>query len=60
MKNLNLDAFDVQDMTKQEMKQTDGGWLLAAIAIAGAAIYINNNYGDFVEGFKAGYNRTRN
>ena len=25
MKNLNLEAFDVQGMSTQEMKQTDGG-----------------------------------
>ena len=27
MKNLNLEAFDVQGMSTQEMKQTDGGFI---------------------------------
>jgi hypothetical protein len=56
MKNLDLNAFGVKEMNRHEMMEADGGFgLLAAITIIGAAIYVYNNLGDFVEGVKEGY-----
>lgn len=34
MKNSTLDVYDLQDMSKHEMQQTDGGGLLLCIAVA--------------------------
>ena len=58
MKNFNLSAYGVSEISKK-MQSINRGWVLAAIAIviAGAAIYLYNNWGDFVDGFREGYNR---
>lgn len=47
----------LQDMSLREMQQTNGGIdPLAVITILSFCIYIYNEGGDFVEGFKEGYN----
>lgn len=47
---------NVQELNSSEVKQINGGWLGPAIAIAGALIYLYNEGGDFVGGFKDGWN----
>jgi lactobin A/cerein 7B family class IIb bacteriocin len=56
MKKLDLNALGVKEMNHQEMAETDGGWWQLAIAVATIAIYAYNNWDDFVEGVKEGYN----
>ncbi|MFI3297510.1 MAG: hypothetical protein R3Y59_07775 [bacterium] len=60
MNTLNLSAYGVVAMPKQEMKETDGGNLLAFITVMGAIIYLYNEGDDLVDGFKEGYEGTRN
>jgi hypothetical protein len=45
----------MKELTEFEMKNLNGGWLGVALAIIGAVIYLYNNKEDFVEGFKEGY-----
>lgn len=52
---MDLKNLKLTEMNSQEMKNVDGGWLPAALAIAGALIYVYNNAGDFAQGFKEGY-----
>ncbi len=49
MKNLNLEAFDVQGMTKQEMTQTNGGGIIAGVLIA-AAFWLLSEFDDIKQG----------
>ena len=58
MKNLNLDAFDVQGMSTQEMKQTDGGWVLAVCAALAMSIAYDlvSNGPDTISSFQDGFN----
>nr|WP_320056977.1 lactobin A/cerein 7B family class IIb bacteriocin [uncultured Bacteroides sp.] len=49
--------FEIQDLTLNEMKEVNGGWLLAAITLAGAFIYVYNNWDDFAGGVKEGWSR---
>jgi len=49
--------FEMQDLTLNEMKEVNGGWLLAAITLAGAFIYVYNNWDDFAGGVKEGWSR---
>ena len=58
MKNLNLTDFGVQEMNAEEMSTMNGGWFSAALAVAGAAIYVYNNWDDFKAGFKAGWQQS--
>lgn len=48
---------NLKELSHNEMRKVEGGWILAAITIAGALIYLYNEGGDFVEGFKRGYNK---
>ena len=50
---------NLKTMSLQEMRKTDGGWWQEALAVAGAVIYLYNEGGDFIKGFKEGYNSTR-
>lgn len=56
MKNLELEGFGLVEMEKENMANMNGGWFQAALAITGAAIYLYNEGGDFIKGFKEGYN----
>ena len=56
---MDLKKMKVQDLNKKEMKKIDGGWWQEALAVAGAVIYLYNEGGDFIKGFKEGYNSTR-
>ena len=56
---MDLKKLKVQDLNKMEMKKIDGGWWQEALAVAGAVIYLYNEGGDFIKGFKEGYNSTR-
>jgi len=57
----NLKNFGVQEMNAKEIRETDGGVLGwdDALAIIGAAIYIYNEGGDFVDGFSSAYASAR-
>jgi hypothetical protein len=62
MKNLDLNVYGVNKMRNAEMRNTNGGdgGVSIAIALIGAAIYVYNNWDDFVEGVKEGYRETKN
>ncbi|HFK5587200.1 TPA: class IIb bacteriocin, lactobin A/cerein 7B family [Elizabethkingia anophelis] len=53
---MNLEKLNLVELNAQEMRKTEGGWLQAALAIAGAAIYLYNEGGDFIKGYKQGRN----
>jgi len=55
MKNFILNECGVSEISQREMVETNGGWILAAITIIGAVIYVVNNWDDFVEGLQEGY-----
>lgn len=56
----NLENLQLQELTFEEQVNTDGGFDLGlGLALMGAAIYIYNEGGDFIDGFKNGYNSTR-
>lgn len=57
MKNLNLATYEVEEMSEMQMNEVNGGWIATAIAIAGACIYLYNNWDDFAEGFAEGWER---
>ena len=49
-----LDKFKSNKLDSKEIKNVKGGNPIAlGITIAGAAIYVYNNWEDFVKGFKA-------
>ena len=60
MKKLDLEQMGVQEMNAMEMMETDGGWVLAAIAIFMFAGYLYNEGGDFTDGVSNGFNETFN
>jgi hypothetical protein len=51
-----LELMGVQEMDSEQLK-VNGGWLAGFLAVAGAAIYVYNNWDDFADGFHDGYNR---
>ena len=55
MKNFDLKACGVSEISLKEMEETNGGWIIAAITIIGAIIYVIDNWDDFVDGLKEGY-----
>lgn len=61
MKNLDLNAMGVVEMGEVERRNANGGnpWALY-LAIAGAVIYVYNNWDDFTDGVKEGYNYATN
>lgn len=59
MKNFE-NAANLQEMSLQEMENANGGWIVSAITILGACIYLYNEGGDFIEGFKNGFSRAYN
>lgn len=59
MKYLNENAL-MQEMNVDEMQNVNGGWVALTLAVAGAAIYVYNNWDDFCEGVNDGWDRTRN
>jgi len=59
MKNLENSAW-MQKMSLNEMQNVNGGWVFAAITIAGAAIYVYNNWDDFCAGVNEGWEAIRN
>ena len=59
MKNLENSAL-MQEMNVNEMQEVNGGWVALALAVAGAAIYVYNNWDDFCVGVNEGWNGTRN
>lgn len=56
MNKLDLATLGVEEMSDVQMQEVDGGWLMAALAIGGALIYVYNNWGDFKAGIDAAYN----
>lgn len=57
IKNLKENAM-MQEMNLQEMKEVNGGLDFGlALAIISAGIYIYNEGGDFIEGFKETFNK---
>ena len=58
MKFLDLNAYGVCEMNESQTRDANGGELLVGtvLAIIGACIYVYNNYEDFAEGFKEGWN----
>ncbi|MBN1158068.1 MAG: lactobin A/cerein 7B family class IIb bacteriocin [Bacteroidales bacterium] len=44
---------ELQILDSASMCSVSGGWIATAIALIGAGIYIYNNAGDFISGFKA-------
>ena len=50
----------MQEMNVNEMQEVNGGWVALALAVAGAAIYVYNNWDDFCVGVNEGWNGTRN
>ena len=60
MKDLKGNDF-MQEMSMSEMENVNGGGISLAttLAIAGAAIYVYNNWGDFCEGVKLGWNSAK-
>ena len=59
LKNLENSAL-MQEMNVNEMQEVNGGWVALALAVAGAAIYVYNNWDDFCVGVNEGWNGTRN
>lgn len=59
MKNLENSAL-MQEMNVNEMQEVNGGWVALALVVAGAAIYVYNNWDDFCVGVNEGWNGTRN
>ncbi|PIV93989.1 MAG: lactobin A/cerein 7B family class IIb bacteriocin [Flavobacteriaceae bacterium CG_4_10_14_3_um_filter_33_47] len=57
----NLQNFGVLEMNSKELCDVDGGVMGwdDALAIIGAAIYIYNEGGDFVDGFNSAYASAR-
>ena len=49
MKNLENSAL-MQEMNVNEMQEVNGGWVALALAVAGAASYVYNNWDDFAWG----------
>jgi lactobin A/cerein 7B family class IIb bacteriocin len=45
---------NLSDLSKEDLKSVQGGWLPLALAIAGAAIYVYNEWDDFKAGFQEG------
>ncbi len=59
MENYNFKQMGVDTISLAETREIKGGLigsLAACIAISGAIIYLYNNYGDFVQGVKDGFN----
>ena len=55
MKNLDLNGLGVHELNATEMREMGGGWFQLLVAVMGVGIYCFNNWGDFKEGFKEGY-----
>ena len=56
MKTFDLNAYGVNEVSIRETIGTNGGgFILSAIAIIGAVIYVVNNWDDFVDGLQEGY-----
>ncbi|AJW65320.1 hypothetical protein VO54_03895 [Elizabethkingia miricola] len=51
---MKLSKLNVQELSTNEMRKTEGGWWQAGLAIAGAVIYLYNEGGDFIKGYKEG------
>ncbi len=45
MKNLNIEALGLQEMTKEEMRETRGGFIQAIAAAAVCAYYVGRAVG---------------
>jgi hypothetical protein len=55
MKTNELNSLGIFELNDNELNDVGAGFGLAlALAIVGAAIYLYNNSGDFVKGFKEG------
>jgi lactobin A/cerein 7B family class IIb bacteriocin len=55
----------MKELSKNELMEVEGGLLGVddaaiglGLAVAGAAIYVYNNWGDFAAGFRKGMNET--
>ncbi len=47
------------NLNREQLVSSNGGGIGTALAIIGAGIYIYNNWDDFTEGFKEGWNENR-
>ncbi len=56
MDNVEMNTFQVQEMTSKEVQAISGGFIAKAIAILSGCIYVYNNWDDLVQGVKDGWN----
>jgi hypothetical protein len=62
MKTMELERMGLVELTLNEGKETNGGWILQALEAIAIAIYVINNWDDFAAGFSEGqavYKATR-
>ena len=52
MKNLDLNNYGVLEMDAVEMRETDGGFLLAAAAVTLAVLYVAGTSAGLAQGHK--------
>jgi len=57
MKNLELEGFGLVEMSHDEMREKNGGWVWFPVALAvGLILSAINNFGDIADGFQDGVN----
>jgi hypothetical protein len=54
MKNFEFEEAQLIELDANDLQKVNGGWWQAALAAAGAGIYVYNNWGDFCRGFREG------
>lgn len=59
MKKFEVSALGLQELGGKDLRTNGGELISLAIALIGATIYIYNNWDDFVDGVKEGYEQTR-
>lgn len=50
---MKLEKLNLVELSAQEIREVEGGWWQAALSVIGAGIYLYNEGGDFIKGFKA-------
>jgi hypothetical protein len=60
MKKINLNDLNIKQLSHSETEKVNGGKILGAITVIGAAIYVYNNWDDVKRGLNDGWNKVYN